>query len=493
MLLLQTATTYSTNNVVDNNNNNNMDEIPIQCLTTKGPVDFIIQPKRSPIGAKRLLELVDGGYFGPKLPLFRCVENFLCQFGYRPETDDAYKKWDSATILDDVRTNPDDRYFKRGEISFAGGGKNSRSSHLFVTLGKHVSSLGKEPWETQVGYVTESSMNDVVLKWYTGYGDMPPWGEGPAPDKIQQQGLSYLAEEFPKLDYWLGCSRKPTVVGTSDLAKTLKKPFRVQFKTNIGDFEVEIDPLAAPLGAARFKELVDSKFLNDARFFRVINGFVAQYGLPAYPSSTTTKRFPPLVDDPVKLSNVRGTLSFAMAGPNTRTTQLFFNYGDNSRLDSMGFSPLGRVLGDGMNRVLDKFYSGYGEKPNQGEITRKGNEYLNKEFPLLSYIKTVEMIDAGGNEKIVDEQTEPELQSSSAAEKISGQEQQSTNNNHVVISHGNPVHDLHVSSSSPIDSTRLISGFVMAILLVFVCLFLVRRLILNQPSSSSMVNNHLHR
>jgi peptidyl-prolyl cis-trans isomerase A (cyclophilin A) len=143
--------------------------------------------------------------------------------------------------------------------------------------------------------------------------------------------------------------------------------------------------------------LIKNGFYNDARFFRVIAGFMAQFGYHGNPEVSkvwTEMTFP---DDPVKASNLRGYVSFAKSQlPNSRTTQLFINYGNNSRLDGMGFSPVGKVIA-GMN-VVDQLYNGYGEGasvgngPNQGRIQEEGNDYLIKKFPKLDYIKKAEII-----------------------------------------------------------------------------------------------------
>ena len=144
-------------------------ETIVQCETTKGPIDIVLNPRWSPNGVERFLDLVENKYFNQNVPLFRCVENFLCQFGYLPGAEPF-----EMTIEDD-RLVPESVPFKRGYVSFAGNGPHSRSSHLFVTLGDHVESLGTEPWETPIGYVTEESMKNVVSKWNTEYGDMAPW------------------------------------------------------------------------------------------------------------------------------------------------------------------------------------------------------------------------------------------------------------------------------------------------------------------------------
>mgnify|MGYP001051201121 CR=1 FL=1 len=167
--------------------------------------------------------------------------------------------------------------------------------------------------------------------------------------------------------------------------------FKVKFITTKGDFVIEVQREWAPLGVDRFYNLVKNGFYNNNAFFRVIKGFVAQFGISPYPEVSQKWLNATIEDDPIKISNERGTISFATRGPNTRTTQLFINYSNNSRLDSMGFSPFGRVI-DGIE-VLDDLYSGYGEGepygkgPSQYKIITEGNEYLKKNFPMIDYIK----------------------------------------------------------------------------------------------------------
>jgi peptidyl-prolyl cis-trans isomerase A (cyclophilin A) len=161
--------------------------------------------------------------------------------------------------------------------------------------------------------------------------------------------------------------------------------FKVRFDTSKGPFVIEVHRDWAPLGADHFYALVKSGYFDGARFFRVVPNFVVQFGLAANPA-TTRKWNTPIADDPVTQTNRLGSIVYATAGPNTRTTQLFINLRSNQSLDSQGFAPFGMVLGDGMS-VVEQIYKGYGEQPDQGAITERGNEYINSSFPKLDFIK----------------------------------------------------------------------------------------------------------
>ncbi|KAL3799159.1 hypothetical protein HJC23_002287 [Cyclotella cryptica] len=160
-------------------------------------------------------------------------------------------------------------------------------------------------------------------------------------------------------------------------------------------FRIQLHPSWSPRGVARFEELTRAQFWNEVRIFRVVPQFVSQFGLSSYPSMQQ-EWMEELEDDPVIGSNVRGTVTFATSGKNTRTTQIFINTADNTFLDRQGFSPIGEVL-DGGNEyggmeVVDEFYAGYGEKPDQGLIRSNGMEYLNDNFPKLSFFVKAEFV-----------------------------------------------------------------------------------------------------
>ena len=173
--------------------------------------------------------------------------------------------------------------------------------------------------------------------------------------------------------------------------ETAPDQFSVVFETSAGDFTVSVERRLAPHGADRLYQLVKSGFYDDQRFYRVVPGFVVQWGMagdPAIIARWSASRIP---DDPVVGTNLKGTVTFAAGSqPGTRTTQLFVNLRDNTNLDGMGFAPIGRVT-EGME-VVEAINGEYGESPNQMEIRQGGNEYLNREFPRLDYIRTARIV-----------------------------------------------------------------------------------------------------
>ena len=188
-------------------------------------------------------------------------------------------------------------------------------------------------------------------------------------------------------------SAAPVVASTDAVAPD---SFRVAFVTGKGRFVVQVNRALAPRGADHFYQLVQSGYYDRVKFFRVIPGFMAQFGISGDPA-TNKKWERPILDDPVKETNKKGALTYAMtSAPNSRSTQLFINTADNKRLDGSGFAPFGRVV-EGMD-VVEKLYNGYGEGapqgggPDQGRIESEGNAYLNKDFAELDSIVTARVI-----------------------------------------------------------------------------------------------------
>lgn len=167
--------------------------------------------------------------------------------------------------------------------------------------------------------------------------------------------------------------------------------YRASFDTSAGPFVVLVHRSWAPKGADRFYNLVKYGFFDDGRFFRVIPNFMVQFGLNGDPSVNGPWQNANITDDPVTQSNRRGTITFATAGPNTRTTQVFINFANNAPLDRDGFAPFGEVV-SGMEAV-DKINAEYREQPNQGRIQSQGNAYL-KSFPKLDYVRKATIVPA---------------------------------------------------------------------------------------------------
>lgn len=199
------------------------------------------------------------------------------------------------------------------------------------------------------------------------------------------------------------CRHAPPTVqagGAASLDLPAPDSFVVRFATTRGDIDLKVHRDWAPRGADRIYGLVRHGYFDGARFFRAVPNFVVQFGIAADPAATAAVRERRIPDDSVLRSNVRGTLSFASAGPNTRTSQLFFNLKDNQRLDRLGFAVLGQVVAG--IEVMDSLYTGYGEGaprgqgPTQDRITKEGEAYLAKEFPLLDQIKRATVVRSFG-------------------------------------------------------------------------------------------------
>lgn len=182
----------------------------------------------------------------------------------------------------------------------------------------------------------------------------------------------------------------------SALTEQAPATYTVKMNTTAGEVLIDVTRDWAPIGADRFYNLVKAGYYTDVAFFRVIDNFMAQTGLHGKPEVNKAWRTARIQDDPVKESNTKGRVTFAMAGPNTRTTQIFFNYKDNSNLDGMRFAPFGMVRD---MKAIDALYKGYGEGaprgrgPHQGRIHAEGNTYLKADFPEMSYILNATIVD----------------------------------------------------------------------------------------------------
>jgi cyclophilin family peptidyl-prolyl cis-trans isomerase len=186
-----------------------------------------------------------------------------------------------------------------------------------------------------------------------------------------------------------GCEAEPTRDVLLDASDPAPDTFLATFVTTRGDFVIEVIRAWAPIGADRFYNLVRHGYYDDARFHRVVPGFITQWGVSGDPAVSAVWYDRGMPDDTVIASNVRGAIAFAFTEPGTRSTQVYINMVDNTRLDAQGFPPIGRVV-EGMGKVVDSIYSGYGEESgggvrrgDQSRIVAEGNAYLDADFPYL--------------------------------------------------------------------------------------------------------------
>jgi peptidyl-prolyl cis-trans isomerase A (cyclophilin A) len=249
-----------------------------------------------------------------------------------------------------------------------------RTIKLFLVIFIAFAALGCKKAETSAG-ATEPEQPEPASEEAPDEPD-----EGPTPD-APDDGTAEPAES------------------NADVPATAEKSehvYTVKLETTKGDIIIDVHRDWAPLGAERFRELVESGFYDNVAFFRVIEGFMAQAGLSGTPRLNAKWQKRPLMDDPLKRRNTRATVTFAMAGLNSRTTQFFINLVDNPQLDPAGFSPFGQVRD---MAVVETLYSGYGEGapngkgPKQGKLAKKGNKFLKKKFPDLDYILSATIIE----------------------------------------------------------------------------------------------------
>jgi peptidyl-prolyl cis-trans isomerase A (cyclophilin A) len=250
-------------------------QVNVQCRTTKGDIILSIYPEWAPKGAQRFLDLVNDNFFtgflffnssshsdNLDIALYRCVPNFLTQFGI---SDNPEKKhWHNEEILDDPKNKPILKHY----ISYAGGGPNTRSTQLFIAF-EDLDFLGKSPWEVPFGEVT--SGGDVVDSWYTGYGDMPPWGKGPDQGKLHNRGNQYIRSEYPLIDFILDCSVLEEEKDIIPIVKEMMIP-EVHSKTDESSHPVHLRPESSEkrLNTPHTDSPPSSSLLNHPAFRAVI-------------------------------------------------------------------------------------------------------------------------------------------------------------------------------------------------------------------------------
>jgi cyclophilin family peptidyl-prolyl cis-trans isomerase len=327
----------------------------------------------APLGYERVYELTAADFFDDAR-FFRVMPEFIVQFGL-PADPMVYRQWRDSALEDEPRRLPN----TRGTISFAKSGPNTRTTQLFVNLADNAM-LDAQDF-TPVGQVVWGI--DVVDGINAEYGEQPNQG------RIQQAGNAYLDEQYPNLT---AIERAVFVKRAPDL--DVPETFDVRFETTEGAFTARFHRDWAPLGVARVHTLVTEGLWDGTAFFRVVDGYFAQFGIPADPELAGVWSKATIQDDYVTHTNARGTIALAEAGPNTRAVQAVVNLRDNPELDALGYAPVGEVV-EGMD-VLEAVNAEHGREPKQGRVVEEGDAYLRENFPGLSYITDAEVVSASG-------------------------------------------------------------------------------------------------
>jgi len=218
----------------------------------------------------------------------------------------------------------------------------------------------------------------------------------PAPAASESKPAAATPESKPAAP----AAKPGNLLKPATLKEQAPEKYEVKFKTTRGEFTVLVTRAWAPLSADRFYNLAKGHFFDGTAFFRVVPGFVVQFGISGNPAVSAAWAHTEINDDPNTQSNKRGTITFAQTGqPNSRTTQVFINLKDNVQLDhyGQGFAPFGAVEGNGMN-VVDMLYDQYGDNagPDQGQIEKQGTPYLKKGWPKLDYIVSASIVESAG-------------------------------------------------------------------------------------------------
>jgi peptidyl-prolyl cis-trans isomerase A (cyclophilin A) len=245
--------------------------------------------------------------------------------------------------------------------------------------------------------IAKISRRNIVTLFATsllvGVGAVNAQGQAPAPPPKPAAKSAAAGQGATKKGPSTASAYDRALLRPALLKAKAPEQYQVKFVTTRGEFTLTVTRAWAPLGADRFYNLVKHHFYDNASVFRVVPSFVAQFGISSYPAVTNAWKGTDIKDDPVTQSNKKGYITFATAGPNTRTTQVFINLKDNTGLDSRGFAPFGVVDEKGMN-VVEMFYDQYGDNAgiDQGKIETQGKSYLEKGFPKLDTIKSATLL-----------------------------------------------------------------------------------------------------
>ena len=355
--------------------------------TTAGDIIMELHPEWSPIGVAHFIDLVERGFYDGA-PWFRVIDNWVAQCGISA-SEAENKAFGEANIQDDpvVQGNT------RGYVAYGMTDQpNSRSTHIYINFADN-SRLDAKGFACFAQVVEGMDVADSLYR----IPDDVMEKSGIDQDKLgTAEGFAQFQQAFPEADYITRAYVSTDYEhGPANVAPETALSY-VKLVCSNGDIVLEVHPEWAPLGAARFFELVEADFYAGAPFFRAIDGFMMQTGLAADYTRNIEWQERRICDDPIQagISNTEGMVSFAMAGPNTRTTQFFINFRDNSMLDDQGFSPFARVV-EGKEVVDSVFRTG--ENPArvnvQGLLHQQGGLARVKElYPEMDFILSAELL-----------------------------------------------------------------------------------------------------
>lgn len=396
--------------------------VKVHCTSTKGPFQIDVHPSWSPIGADRFLDMVRSGFF-TEVAMLRVLAGFLVQFGLNSDPA-IQRQWDNKGRLKD---DPNIHIpFRKGVLSFAGSGPNSRDTSMFITYAEKGGGLGESPWETPFGIVVEGM--DSVDLFYEGYGELRGIGSGKGPDwnRARTEGGAYLQREFPKMDYIRSCEivedsiemgHRDESVGTTiigDASRSTDNHTHVHCSTSKGDLEIVARPDWSPHGAERFVRLVQAGFFTNMLFYRVPpleSNPIAQFGL-AWESATRKEvsGMGSIPDDHPRqlISQEKGHFGFGGGGPDSRTCHMWIArktfaevspmLGKSSWDTSVAQIVSGLSVLDELEQVGDM--APWGDGPETGKIendpafeTSFPGTYIKQHYPKIDYFNWCRIVE----------------------------------------------------------------------------------------------------